>query len=186
MAIMAVEALLHQQLVLYATPTQEQISAFWLEVVEALMPMIMAQAIDKNETRHTLTYGAGRIRARTAFDADSLRGDAADLLILDEFQLMAENAWVRVGAPMCIDRDGTAVFCFTPPSLLSAARSKARDPRHANKLYNRAQNDTTGRWEAFHFTSMENPHISEVALGDIAAEMGSVAYKQEILAEEIE
>jgi predicted phage terminase large subunit-like protein len=188
MAIMAVEALLHQKRILYATPTQEQIDAFWSETVEALMPMITAQAIDKNETRHTLHYGAGRIRARTAWDQDSLRGDAADLLILDEFQLMSEDAWTRVGAPMMLDTPtgGTAVFCFTPPSLLSAAKSKARDPRHANKLYNRAQNDTTGHWEAFHFTSMENPHISEVALGDIAAEMGSVAYRQEILAEEVE
>ena len=186
MAIMAVEALLHQRRILYATPTQEQIDAFWSETVEALMPMIAGQAIEKNETRHTLHYGAGRIRARTAWDQDSLRGDAADLLILDEFQLMHEDAWTRVGAPMMLDSDGTAVFCFTPPSLLSAAKSKARDPRHANKLYSRAQNDETGRWGAFHFTSMENPHISEVALGDISAEMGSVAYRQEILAEEVE
>ena len=100
MAIMAVEALLHQKRILYATPTQEQIDSFWTSAVEALMPMIMAQAIDKNETRHTLTYGAGRIRARTAWDQDSLRGDAADLLILDEFQLMHEDAWTRVGAPI--------------------------------------------------------------------------------------
>lgn len=185
MSIMATEALLDRRRVLYATPTQEQITAFWGEVTEALMPLIQAEQILKNETRHTLAFDAGHLRAKTAWDSDSLRGDAADLLILDEFQLMHEDTWERVGSPMMLDSDGTAVFCFTPPSRASAARSKARDPRHANRLYNRAAADASGRWEAIHFTSMDNPHISEIALAEVSQDMGSVAYRQEILAEDV-
>lgn len=186
MAIMAIEALLAGRRVLYGTPTQEQIDAFWRETTEALMPLLQDEQITKNETRHTLAFGTGHIRAKTAWDADSLRGDHADLLILDEFQMMKEDAWERVGAPMMLDSDGTAVFCFTPPSRGSVARSKARDPRHANRLYNRAAADDSGRWEAFHFTSMDNPHISSIALEEISRDMTSVAYRQEILAEEVD
>jgi len=183
---MAVQALIHQQRVLYASPTTEQIEAFWTEVKRCLTPMIDAERIKKHENRHQVIYGAGRIRGKTAWDADTLRGDHADLLILDEFQLMKEDTWQRVGAPMMLDSDGTAVFCFTPPSKLSASRSKARDPRHANRLYQKASEDETGRWAAFHFSSMQNPYISKVALEEISADMTSVAYRQEILAEDVE
>jgi len=150
------------------------------------MEMILDGVIQKNETRHILQMGAGRIRAKTAWDADTLRGDFADVLILDEFQLMKEDTWQRVGAPMMLDTDGTAIFSFTPPSVVSSAKSKARDPRHANKLYERALSDDTGRWEAFTFTSMDNPHLSEKALDEIAQDMTESAYRQEILAEDVD
>src|SRR6185312_5386351 len=44
--------------------------------------------------------------------------------------------------------------------------------------------DTTGRWQTFHFTSKENPHISEAALAEITGDMSALAYQQEILAED--
>ncbi|NIV32808.1 MAG: terminase, partial [Anaerolineae bacterium] len=56
----------------------------------------------------------GRIRTKTAWDADSLRGDYADLLILDEYATMDPSAWELVGAPMLLDNDGDAVFIGTP------------------------------------------------------------------------
>ena len=39
-----------------------------------------------------------------------LRGDYADELILDEFQLMNEDIWDAVGAPMLLDNNGDASF----------------------------------------------------------------------------
>ena len=186
-SIIAERAILAGLRVLYATPTQEQIDAFWTEVTETLMPLILSGHMEKNETRHLLSFGKGRIRAKTAWDADTLRGDTADILILDEFQLMKEDAWKRVGAPMMLDTDGTAIFCFTPPSIRSAAKSKAKDPRHAIQLFKRAKADTTGRWEAFEGTSMDNPHLSQSALADIINDMDDeIAYRQEILGEDVE
>jgi hypothetical protein len=183
-AILAVEAFLAERRVLYAAPTQEQIDSFWQEVKRALAAPIDAGYLYKNETRHVIEVPGTetRIRAKTAWDADSLRGDYADLLILDEWQLMNEEAWERVGAPMLLDNDGDAVFVYTPPSLHSRSRTKADDPRHAARLFKKAQQDTTGRWAAFHFTSRDNPHISAAALDDITADMTTLAYEQEILA----
>lgn len=76
-----------------------------------------------------------RIKAKTAWNADSLRGDYADELILDEFQLMNEDIWDLVGAPMLLDNNGNAVFIYTPPSLHSRSVSKANNKMHAAKFF---------------------------------------------------
>lgn len=130
-----------------------------------------------------------RIKAKTAWNADSLRGDYADVLIMDEYQLMNEDTWGLVGAPMMLDRDGTAVFIYTPPSLKSRSVSKAIDPQHAAKLFRKAQTLQSGgstRWAAFHFTSKDNPHLSQVALDEISQDMTSIGYRMEILAEDVD
>jgi len=200
-AILAVNAFLKNRRVLYATPTAEQIDRFWFETTRALLDPIEHGVIYKNETKHILSMPFAiigdegrervtgeelRIRAKTAWNSDTLRGDYADLLILDEWQLMDESAWTEVGAPMLLDNNGDAVFVYTPPSLHSRSVSKADDPQHAAKLWKRAKNDTSGRWEAFHFSSHENPHISAEALSEISKDMTSLAIRQEIEALDID
>lgn len=188
LARLALDAFLLGQRVLYAVPTQDQIDRFWFECKEALAPAIDAGSLYKNETRHLVEvpHTENRIRAKTAWNADTLRGDYCDLLICDEWQLCAEDAWAVVGAPMLLDRDGNAVFAFTPPSVRSAGISKAHDPRHALKMYRAAETDTTGRWAAFHFTSQDNPYISVEALQEITQDMTQRVYRQEILAEDLD
>lgn len=182
--------------VLYAAPTAEQLGKFWREVVKALAEPIDAGVFRKNETEHIIELlgTEQRIRAKTAWNADTLRGDYADLLILDEWQLMDETAWTEVGAPMLLDNNGDAVFIYTPPSLRSRSVSKAKDPKTAAKMFVRAveearaaaEKNQTPRWAAFHFTSHDNPHISEIALAEITRDMTQLAIKQEILAEDTE
>ena len=186
MAIVAVEAFLHNRRVLYSAPTGEQTDAFWYEVTNALQPAVSAglYKIDNTERFIERPGTKNRIKAKTAWNANTLRGDYADLLILDEFQLMDEDTWEVVGQPMLLDNNGDAVFIYTPPSLHSAGVSKARDPRHAAKLFKLAQKDTTGLWEAFHFTSHDNPYISQAALTLLATTMTAQSYRQEILAED--
>lgn len=187
-AIAGVEAFLGGKRVLYAAPTQDQVGAFWYEVKRALADTIDSGLFCKNESTHVIEHDRtrARIRAKTAWNADTLRGDYADVLILDEFQLMNEDTWELVGAPMLLDNDGSAIFIYTPPSLRSAFISKARNPRHASELYNRAKTDTTGRWECFHFTSHDNPFLSVDALQEIREDMTALAYRQEIMAEDVE
>jgi hypothetical protein len=195
-AEIAVEQFLKGHRVLYATPTGDQILKFWTEVTIALTELINAGIVKKNETEHSLTLRGteARIRAKTAWNADTLRGDYADVLILDEFQMMNEDTWAVVGAPMLLDNNGDAIFIFTPPSLHTRSVSKADDPRHASKLYEKAvaemelakMEGRKSRWEAFHFTSHDNPHLSKEALTDITLDMTSLAYRQEIMAEDVD
>jgi hypothetical protein len=159
--------------VLLASPTQEQADTFWEKCKTWLGPLVSAGIVKKNETRHTLEFpNGGRIRAKTAFDADTLRGDYADFLVLDEFAIMDPSAWDLVGAPMLLDNDGDAWFISTP-----------KRKNHFHSFYVRALGDDTGRWKAWHFTSHDNPHLSREALAEITADLSEDAYKQEILAE---
>lgn len=188
MSICAVEKFLAGKRVLYAAPTAEQIDRFWTTVVRSLDEPIRGKVFTKNETEHVIELPGTeqRIRAKTAWNADTLRGDYADVLILDEFQLMNEEAWAVVGAPMMLDKNGDAIFIYTPPSLHSRSVTKANDPRHAAKMFKRAAQDTSGRWSTFHFTSHDNPYLSQEALADITGDMTALAYRMEIMAEDVD
>lgn len=185
-AILAVWALCEGKRVLYTAPTSEQVGAFWYEIKMACLEATDQKLLTKNESEHYIEVPGTktRIRAKTAWNADTLRGDYGDLLIFDEYQLTDENAWAEVGAPMLLDNNGDAVFIYTPPSLHSRSVSKARDPRHASKLFKKAEADESGRWATFHFRSHDNPHISAEALEEIALDMTALAYRQEIEAED--
>jgi len=176
-SILAVEAMLSGRRVLEAAPIADQTEAFWASCKKYTAPLIRAKVITKNETERRLEMAGngGRIRCKTAFDADGLRGDYADLLILDEYSLMKPDTWDEVGAPMLLDNDGDAVFIFTP-----------KRKNHAHSLYARALGDDTGRWKAWHFTSFDNPYLSKPALAEITADMTDDAYRQEIMAEFLE
>jgi len=86
---------------------------------------------------------------------------------------------------MLADNNGDAVFIYTPPSLHSRSTSKANDPQHAAKMFKEHTNDPTGRWATFHFTSFDNPHVSKEALDDLASDMTALAYRMEIMAEDV-
>ena len=188
MGIFAVEKFLLGRRVLYAVPTSEQVDRFWTTITRALYEPIKSGVFKKNETEHTIELPGTeqRIRAKTAWNADSLRGDYGDELIFDEWQLMNEDAWGIVGAPMLLDNNGNATFVYTPPSLHSRSVSKASDPQHAAKMYKKALADTSGRWAVFNFTSHDNPHLSKIALNEIVQDMTSLAYRMEIMAEDVD
>lgn len=171
----AVEALGQRRRVLEAAPVLDQTEAFWEACKRMLREPLAAGIARKNETDRLIEMDGGRIRCKTAHDADSLRGDSADLLILDEFSLMDESAWTEVGAPMLLDNNGDAVFIGTP-----------QRHNHFYNLFQRAQADDTGRWAAFHFPSTDNPYLSREALAEITGDMTQSAYRQEILAEFLE
>jgi len=185
---MGTEAFLSGKRVLYAAPTAEQVGKFWYEVTTALEPLLLSSGLyKKNESEHYIEKigTEERIKAKTAWNADSLRGDYAGLLILDEFQLMNEDTWEIVGAPMLLDNDGDVIFFYTPPSLRSAGLSKAHDPRHAAKLFRVAMADGI-RWEAFTWTSHDNEFLNKNALAEIVKDMSKHAYQQEILGQDDE
>lgn len=185
-AIGAIDDFIDGCRVLYAAPTSEQTDAFWYEVTKALAPLIGTGLYKLNETeRYIEKVGTrNRIKAKTAWNANTMRGDYADKLIFDEWQLMAEDAWDEVGAPMLLDNNGDAIFIYTPPSLRSSGISRARDPLHAAKMFKMAQQDKTGRWEVFHFTSFDNPYLSREGLDEITGDMSRDSYLKEIMAQD--
>lgn len=188
LAIRAVKRFLKKRRQIYAAPTSRQLRRFWTVVCRALAPLIEAGVLHKNETEHIVEFPGTdiSIQAMTAWNPATLRGDWCHDLYLDEYQLMAESTWDSAGAPLLADVDGDAVFGFTPPSLHSEGVSKADDPHHASKFYKKAKADTSGRYETFHFSSFDNPHVSAKAIAELARDMTAISYRIEILAEDID
>jgi hypothetical protein len=193
-AIYCVLKFLQGRRILYAAPTADQLKRFWFEVTKALAQAVEHDVLYKNETDHIIERRGteNRIRAKTAWNAATLRGDYADELIYDEWQLMDEDAWGDVGAPMLMDNNGNATFIYTPPSLHSKEVSKARDLRHAAKMYEAAklemklaaEQERVSRWLAVHFTSHDNPHLSEEGKAEVMQDMTTASIRREILAED--
>lgn len=174
-AIVACCGLLQRQNTLIASTSQDQSDIFWRYVTRWLAPLVDAGLVQQNKTKRTLEFGQSLLRIKTGSDADVLRGFDCDILILDECAYLDPNAWYEVGAPMMADRDGTTFFYSTP------ARKN-----WFYQLYNRAVADTTGRWAAFHATTHDNPHLSAAAVAELAGDMTSDAYQQEIMAQFLE
>lgn len=184
----AVEKFLDGKRILYGVPTTDQLQKFWFEVTSALAQPIEAGIYHVDKTMHTIERAGteNRIRAKTCWNAETLRGDYADVLILDEIQLMAEDTWGTVGAPMLLDNNGDSIFIYTPPSLHSRSTSKANDKGWITKFVKQHSNDPKGRWAVFSFTSHDNPYISADALAEITEDMSATAIRQEIYAEDID
>src|SRR5687768_11919722 len=84
-ALYAIQVFLQGRRVLYAAPTSDQLDQFWREVKTAPASLIDAGLFVKNESERSIECPgtSQRLRAKTAWNADTLRGDYADLLILD-------------------------------------------------------------------------------------------------------
>lgn len=176
-ALVGVDQMLKGRRVLFGSPTQEQVDTFWELAKEWLQELIDARLIYKNERKRLMAFNhnGGRIKAKTAWNADTMRGDYGDFIVLDEFAQMHPGVWDFVVSPMMLDTDGDTWFISTPLRR-----------NHFFQMYQKALQDDTGRWAQFHATSYDNPHLSTVALEEITADMSSTAYQQEIMAEFLE
>ena len=99
MAIRNVKRFLSGRRQLYSTPTIEQLQAWWYEVKLALNPLIQIGVFKKNETEHYIELPGTRqrIKGKTAHDVNTFRGDYADDITFDEYQLMAEDELAMAG-----------------------------------------------------------------------------------------
>lgn len=179
MAIIAVKALKQGKRVLYAGPTSDQTERFWYAVRSYLQHDIDRGYLYKSETKRLIEpYGVDengpRIRAKTAFNADALRGDWGNMILLDEYSIMEPDV-DEVVLPMLLDKGGDVVYGGTP---------KRRN--HFYKKYMQAKLDESGRWAYWHFTSHDNVFLNKAALEEITLDLTEDGYKQEILAQFLE
>ena len=82
-AIRAVRGLLEGHNVLLTSTSQDQADVFWRRITQWTVSLA-DNGLCKNETKRVLQYRDGRLRVKTGRDPDVLRGEDADLLILDE------------------------------------------------------------------------------------------------------
>lgn len=95
--------------VAWVTPTYKQSRPIWRWAVSANNGIG-----EVSRTERMISYGRGYLGIYTADNADSMRGSAFNLAIIDEAAKMADDVWSDVILPTLADHNGDAILISTP------------------------------------------------------------------------
>ena len=113
----------------------------------------------------------GFIGVRSADNPQRLRGEGLDFLVMDEAAFVKEETWTEVLRPTLTERKGSALFISTPKGM----------DNWFYRLFQRAE--TQPDWERFQFPSTSNPLVEESEVEAAKAEVGSLVFAQEYMAQ---
>jgi len=125
------------------------------------------------QKRMLILPGGGWLQFKTAEEPDSLRGEAVDLVIVDEAAHISalQTIFELCLRPCLLDRKGGAWFISTP-----------KGHNYFFELFQRGKNDGT-TWASFQFPSTANPYLDEAELAEIGHDMPALVRRQEVEAE---
>jgi len=157
--------------VAYITPTYQLGKTFFQEICKVLPEKIYK----KNETDLTINFiTGGQIRFFTGERLDALRGLKFHLVIIDEASYIAnlQDGWLNSIRPTLTDYKGLAIFLSTP--------------RGKNFFYSLYMKGGEPDWEAFKFTTYDNPHIDPSEVDAAKFQLPNVVFEQEYMANPME
>lgn len=161
--------------VMYMAPTFEQAKGiFWPVLKKLAEPVTLT--IHENTGVLTLINGV-RIRLKGMDNPDRARGFKLRGAVLDEYADMHAGAWDAIIQPALMDCEGWALFIGTP-----------KGKNHFYKCYTEAleskpDEDGFVEWEAFKYSSMDNPAIP---ITSIKRMYESETYSSDLRAQELE
>lgn len=163
--------------VMYIAPTFDQAKrAVWQKMLRlGGLAKNGGLIVNFNTNEGWIDYVSGRrVYVRGADNPESLRGIGLSYVILDEYADMKPHVWEEIIEPTLLDVEGEALFIGTP-----------KGKNHFYKLFMHALGDAAGDqrydplawsdWEAFHFKSVDNPHISHKRLASVMERSGKSA-----------
>lgn len=155
--------------VFYVAPTQGQArDIMWQTLLELAHPVIKSTHI--NNLQVTLINGAV-IALKGADRPDTMRGVSLKMLVLDEYADMKPQVFEEILRPALADQKGHCLFIGTP---------KGRN--HFYELYKYAELNEDPTFEAWHFTSYDNPLLDPEEVDIAKKSMSSYAFRQEFMA----
>ena len=150
--------------VFYVGPTFQQAKDIMWGMLKDLGKDLIVAA---HENTAVLTLINGRkIYLKGSDRPDTLRGVGLAYCVLDEYANMKPQVWEQIIRPTLSDVQGGALFIGTPAGK-----------NHFFDLYNDAFEDDD--WEAFQFTSIDNPFILEKEIKAASKSMSSMSFRQE-------
>lgn len=169
--ILAQAGIKPNQLIWYVAPTYPMAKdIMWVDLLDS----IPTQWIHKtNETKMAVKLINGtRIMCKGADNPDSLRGVGLNYVVLDEFQDMAPDVWVKIIRPTLATTMGKATFIGTPKSF-----------NQLYELYMLGQNpelQRLKRWHSWQFRSVDSPFVPAEEIEQARAEMDEKSFRQEL------
>ena len=158
----------------YIAPTYQQARDIAWEMLKKIAEPI---TVSVNESRLELIVKAqdgdeSTIYLRGWEAVETLRGQAFDMLVVDEIAMMRnwEYNWNEVLRPTLTDKKGEALFISTPKGY-----------NHFYDLYNKEESDED--YKSFHYTSYDNPHLPVEEIDKAKKELTEDGFAQEYLAD---
>lgn len=167
----SIETGLKRQQVAYITPTYQLGKMFFKEICKLLPDKVYK----KNETDLLIDFvTGGSVRFYTGERLDAMRGTKFHLVIIDEASYIPnlEDGWNNSIRPTLTDYKGKAIFLSTP--------------RGKNYFYSLFMRGGEPDWQSFKFSTYDNPHIDASEIDAAAAQLPSVVFKQEYMADPME
>lgn len=159
-----------KRLIWYVAPSYRMAKQImWPELVESI-PRSWVKKY--NETILTITLVNGsKIELKGADNPDSLRGVGVHYLVMDEYQDINPEAWVKVLRPTLASTGGHALFIGTPKAYNGLF-----------KLWELGQKETAKAWASWQFPTITSPFIPMAEIEAARADMDEKSFKQEFMA----
>lgn len=163
--------------IFYIAPTQTQARAIIWEALKSRLAGIAKFNESRLEIKvPTRDRGFSTITVAGWENRENFRGKKAKKIYFDEVDTMRDFfiGWQEIFRPALVDYNGDAMFCGTP---------KKENP-NLRRLEKMAETDPD--FEAFHFPTSANPHISRQEIAKAKQELDYDTYRQEFEAEYVD
>jgi hypothetical protein len=150
----------------YIGPTFEQAKRIMWDLVQTLGRPLIAKT---HENSATITLVNGRkIIIKGSDDPNSLRGLGYHFVVMDEYAFMKPEVWTKIVRPALTDVEGHALFIGTPEG-----------ENHFFDLFVEAKHAGKPVWEAWQFTTLDNPTLDPGDVLSARDQLSSAEFSQE-------
>ena len=153
--------------VVYVAPTQSQARQIcWDALLDEGKEVIKSAHVNSMDI--TLINGV-KIHVRSAENPDTLRGLKLYFAVIDEAAFIKDDSiWTKIIRPALADLEGQAILISSP-----SGRNWFYD------LFKYAELNEDEDWEAYHFTTYDNPTIKPKEIEAAKKSLSSFVFKQE-------
>jgi hypothetical protein len=150
--------------VAYITPTYQLARVFFEQLIKVV-------PFESNKSELSIKFpNDGSVEFFTGERLDNLRGRKFHLVVIDEASFIPnlEDGWLNSIRPTLTDYKGRALFISTP--------------KGKNFFYSLYLKNGEPDWEAFKFTTYDNPYIDKGEIDDARLQLPEVVFEQEYMA----
>jgi hypothetical protein len=150
--------------VAYITPTYQLARVFFEQLIKVV-------PFESNKSELSIKFpNDGSVEFFTGERLDNLRGRKFHLVVIDEASFIPnlEDGWLNSIRPTLTDYKGRALFISTP--------------KGKNYFYSLYLKSGEPDWEAFKFTTYDNPYIDKGEIDDARLQLPEVVFEQEYMA----
>ncbi len=153
---------------------------YFQTLLDLLHPVLHPKRPPQSNEGHIYLANGVMIGVKGSDRPDTLRGVGLWHVELDELADMKFETWESIIRPALADVKGTAGFIGTPKG-----RNHMWDlwcEAGGEGVYRGAGEVTTSGWQAFHYTSLDNPFLDQSEVQAAKESLSSAVFRQEFLA----